>query len=394
MSYTKNTALISTLIISAVALGNAGSTLYLPALPIITNDLHTTAAMMRLSLSLFLIGFGLSQLIYGPLSDIFGRRIILIIGLFIFLIGTIIATESINVSFLLTGRLIEGVGIGAANAVGYALMRDIYNGDKLTIQLSYISVFVGMTPLVAPLLGGYLVTYINWQACFVTLAIIDILILVGVFVLLPETLLTKAVASPKQIIINYWFLLKHGKYSGFVLCVSLSFAALLTMGSMLPFLIVNKLGISPSLYGWIAGIPALGYVSGAFIGGKLSKNLGILKLIYVSVVLNITILILALLLNWHSFDIISLLTPLLFFMFGIGLIIPTGSSGAMSPFPELAGSAAALLGTLMFSIASIFTAIGSHLKAETPIPLFSLLLTILILTYGALLIAKKGVQND
>jgi len=150
-SFTRNTMLISTLIILAVALGNAGSTLYLPALIDIGKSLHASSHILKLTLSCYLIMFGVSQLLYGPLSDAFGRRPLLLVGLLIFLIGSIVSATAINSSLLLIGRLIEGAGIGTANAVGYAVMRDIYEGDKLTRQLSYVSIFVGLTPIIAPL---------------------------------------------------------------------------------------------------------------------------------------------------------------------------------------------------------------------------------------------------
>ena len=106
-----------------------------------------------------------------------------------FCIGSVVSMTAVNISMLIVGRLIEGIGIGTANSVGYALMRDIYSGDKLTKQLSYVSVFVGMTPVIAPLFGGYLSEYIGWRACFAALGLIGFIILAGKYRLLPETLL-------------------------------------------------------------------------------------------------------------------------------------------------------------------------------------------------------------
>ena len=206
---TQNKVLISVMVIAAIALGNAGSTLYLPAMPAITVALHTTGAMMKLSLSLFLIGFSASQLFYGPLSDAFGRKINLILGIIIFIVGSLISALADDITVLLIGRFIEGVGIGAANAVGYALMRDIYSGSKLTVQLSYVSVFVGTMPLVAPIIGGYLVTELNWQSCFYLLAIAALLLLIVKVVFLPETLaeLNPSACRPGTVLKKYWILL-------------------------------------------------------------------------------------------------------------------------------------------------------------------------------------------
>ena len=373
----KNNLLASILVISAIALGNGGSTLYLPAMPIITTALHTTGAMMQLSLSLFLIGFSISQLFYGPLSDAFGRKSSLIGGLIIFIIGSILSALANNIALLLIGRVIEGIGIGAANVVGYALIRDIYSGVKLTMQLSYISVFVGSVPLIAPIIGGYLVVYINWQACFYFLSMIAFILLLLKIFLLEETVTVRdpMACYPAVVCKNYGNLLSSAIYMGYALVAAISVGTVFTVGSTLPFLLVNGFGVSPALYGWIAGIPALGYLSGSFLSGKLAYLFSLPKLILFGSLLGLLSMVVGLIMNiWIvPFSLYTLIIPLVFFMFGMGFLVPTGSSGAMAPFPRLAGSASALLCGFMFFFASILVAIGSHLRIITPAPLFILL---------------------
>ena len=373
----KNNLLASVLVISAIALGNGGSTLYLPAMPIITKALHTTGAMMQLSLSLFLIGFSISQLFYGPISDAFGRKSSLIGGLIIFIIGSILSALANNIVLLLTGRIIEGIGIGAANVVGYALIRDIYSGVKLTMQLSYISVFVGSVPLIAPIIGGYLVVYINWQACFYFLSMLAFILLLLKIFLLEETVTVRDPMACYPVVVcrNYGNLLNSAIYMGYALVAAISVGTVFTVGSTLPFLLVNGFGVSPALYGWIAGIPALGYLSGSFLSGKLAYLFSLPKLILFGSLLGLLSMVVGLIMNiWIvPFSLYTLIIPLIFFMFGMGFLVPTGSSGAMAPFPRLAGSASALLCGFMFFFASILVAIGSHLHIITPAPLFILL---------------------
>ena len=396
MTTKKNNTLISVLVIAAIALGNAGSTLYLPAMPSIAMHLNTTGAMMKLSLSLFLIGFAVAQLFYGPLSDALGRRINLFAGLIIFFFGCLLSAHAHTIDTLLLGRLIQGLGIGAGNAVGYALMRDVYSGSQLTVQLSYISVFVGVTPLIAPIIGGYLVSFIDWQACFYFLAGLALLLFLAKMKFLPETL---AVMNPKAchpafVLKNYWTLFKSRVYMGYALATACAFAGVFTMGSMLPFLLVNQLNIPIAIYGWIAGIPALGYLSGSFFGGKLAQKLGLPRLISMGAVFSLIALGVGVVINLMHFNIYTLIAPLLVFMFGVGLVMPTGSSGAMAPFPKLAGSEAAILCASMFCFAAIFTAIGAHLSSLTPIPLFILLASTSVLVLLFLSLAKAGVKND
>ena len=236
---------ISALVIAGIALGNAGSTLYFPAMPAIATSLHTGGEMMKLSLSLFLIGFGVSQLFYGPLSDAFGRRVNLLVGLAIFTVGSFICALSYDISFFLAGRLIEGLGIGAVNAVGYALMRDLYSGPELTMQFSYMSVFVGTMPLIAPIIGGYLVFIIDWQACFYFLASLAIVLWVLKKRYLPETveILDASVCHPRVVFKKYGMLLSSAAYMGYAMVAAIAFGCIFTMGSTLPFLLVNELGV-------------------------------------------------------------------------------------------------------------------------------------------------------
>jgi len=392
---TKNNSVVSILIIAALALGNAGSTLYLPAMPEITQALHTNASIMKLSLSLFLIGFGVSQLFYGPLSDAFGRRVNLLVGIFIFLIGSLISAFASNIDLLLLGRLVEGVGIGAANAVGYALLRDVYSGHKLTAQLSYASIFVGMTPIIAPIIGGYLVSNFGWPSCFYFLSILSVLLFSLKIWKLPETNQSAhpSACHPKVVFKNYKTLLTSPVYMGFALAAGFAFSSVFTMGSMLPFLLVNQLHVSTSIYGWIAGIPALGYISGAFLGGKLASRFGLVKLIVLGAVFEIVFSLIGVWLNFYSFNIETLIAPLLLFMLGIGFILPTASSGAMAPFPKLAGSESALLCAFMFCCAAIFTAIGSHLKTNSPVPVFCLLGSTAIFVLIFLALSQKKVKK-
>lgn len=387
---------ISALIIATIALGNAGSTLYLPAMPTIVLALDTTPSMMKWSLSLFLIGFGVSQLVYGPLSDVFGRRINLMVGLCIFIVGSFLASWAQDMSMLLLGRWIEGLGIGAVNAVGYAVLRDLYHGPTLTLQLSYLSIFVGAVPLIAPVIGGYLVDTLNWQACFDLLAMVAIFLLILITIFLPETLRERDGSAwhLRVMVRKYNLLLTSKYYMGCALTAAIAFAAIFTTGSTLPFLLINGLGMSPSLCGWIAGTPAIGYLVGSFVSGRLSLKISLFRLILMGSWMGIVSMVMALVIHWHAdtFTVYTLTIPLLFFMFGVGFLVPAGASGAMALFPGMAGSESALLCAFMFCFAALLTAIASHLVVAGPIPLFFLLGFVCVLTLCFLAMAKKGMN--
>ncbi|OGT65305.1 MAG: hypothetical protein A3J38_10620 [Gammaproteobacteria bacterium RIFCSPHIGHO2_12_FULL_45_9] len=378
---------LSILVISAIALANMGSTLYLPALPVIQASLHTSAAWMKLTLSCYLIGFACSQLVYGPLSDAFGRRINLLFGLALFVIGTGISIAASHITTLLIGRLIEGLGIGAANVVGYALLRDVYQGHALTRQISYVSVFVGSMPIVAPVIGGYIVQYFNWQACFIVLGVLALGLVGAKLFYLSETLkVANPVAHhPAVAVKNYHILLRDISYLSFILCAALGLGDLLTMGSMLPFLMIQQLGIKPAVYGWLAGIPAIGYLSGAYWGGRFAARWGHVLVIQCAIWIGIVALLIGLVVTQVRFNVYTLLGPLVLCMVSAGVMVPVSSAGALTPFPQLAGAAAALLGLFMFGVSAIMTAVGSHLTEVTPAPLFTLLLIGLVIAGGVIM---------
>lgn len=364
------------MVVIAIAIGNAGSTLYLPALVTIAHKLNTTNSLVKISLACYLLTFGLSQLLYGPMSDAWGRKKVLISSLGIFLLGSIIASLATNINLLLCGRLIEGAGIGAANAVGYALIRDIYSGNELTRKLSYVSIFVGITPIIAPLCGGYLVAYFNWQACFITLSVLSFGLILMQLYKLPETNqnLNKKAINPDIIIKNYYTALTNLNYLSYILAVSVGFAAILCLNSVLPFIMIKNLGVSPSHYGWLTLCTGAGYLSGSFVGGVVAVKFGAKLTIKIGAIIQIAASVLGLVVAFFFYDIQAVLLPLIIVLFGVGFIVPIGAGGAMAIFPQMAGSAAALLGTMMFGISSIFTSLVAHLPTETQKPLFIFLL--------------------
>ena len=388
---TENKKIISLFVILAIALGNAGSTLYLPAMAIIGSDLHAASSLMKLSLSFYLITFGLSQLLYGPLSDAFGRRINLIVGLIIFFIGSSMATFAERIDLFLISRLIQGLGMGTSSAVGFALIRDIYSGKELTKQLSYLSVFVGMTPIIAPLFGGYLTEYIGWRSCFITLAFLGLLLAFAKILYLPETNihLDKKAWHPRTVTKNYLFLLKSPLFLCYVFTTSLAFSSLMVINTLLPFIITKSLAISPAIYGWLTLCTGGGYFTGAFVSGKLSAKYEKIKILTFGSLIQFVSLLIALLISFFFFNVWVVIAPLACILFGVGFLVPIGSSGAIEPFPQMAGSESAILGSAMFSVSSLFTAFASKIPEASQTYMLLYVLSIATITFIPLILLKR-----
>ena len=161
----KKTPLLLAMMI--IATGQVGVSIYLPSLPLIASDLSVTQVDVQLLVTLFLVGFGLSQLFYGPMSDAVGRRPIFLLGQGVYLIGTIVCfTFSDNMTALEVGRLLQGLGAGSASVLGRSVLRDSYDGPQLTKALSYISITASIMPIIAPVFGGWISFHLGWQAVF------------------------------------------------------------------------------------------------------------------------------------------------------------------------------------------------------------------------------------
>lgn len=382
---------ISILVFLATALGNAGSTLYLPAMLQIGQELHTTHTTIKLTLSVYLIGIGLSQIFYGPLSDAFGRRVNLLFGLAIFTLATwlIVFTDSIH--WLLVGRFIQGLGIGAANAVGFATLKDMYTERSLITQLSYLSLCVGATPILAPLLGGYFVTYMGWKFCFIFLGAAGLFIWIFKYFLIKETnfYLDKKAHYPNEIARNFSRLLGDKSFIGFLLIVSMGFSSVLALNTILPFIFIDVLGIKPDWYGWLFSCVGCGYILGAYSSGKVSAYFSPLSVLRFGILLQIISGLIGMVLGWFSFTVVAILVPLTSLMIGVGVLIPLGTSGAMKCFPKIAGSSAALLGCAMFIISGVCISIIAHIGMHVPIMLFFILALLGFISFLSLCLVNK-----
>lgn len=368
----KKPIVVSSLVIAAISLGNAGSTLYMPAMLAIGQDLGATNALVKLSLSIYLLSFGLSQLIYGPLSDAFGRRVNLLAGVLVFFLGSLLAIFSPSMWVFIVARIIQGIGIGTSVSVGYALFRDVFTGKGLAKQLTYMSAFVGMIPIIAPFIGGYLVEYIGWRSCFVLLAVVSFSLALAKFFFLHETnpVLLKSAIHPRVIVKNYWFLLRSPEFMKYLAVASFGFSALLVINGMLPFFLIGHLEVLPSLYGWLTICTGLGYVFGAFLAGRLVHKFTKPQIVGFSLALALLFGVVGIGVNLGKLVIWSVIAPLIGMLMGIGVLVPIASSGGMEPFPNLAGSEAALLGAFMFTSSSICVFVASVLSEKTINPLF------------------------
>ncbi len=371
------------LIALITSLGLMATDIYAPAMPEVSKALSTSPNIVQLTVTLFLIASGLSQLIYGPLSDHFGRKPILIIGLGIYIIGSLLCTFANNITALLLARFIQGMGAGAIMALNRILIRDAFSGPLLIKALSFIGAFVALAPALAPALGGFIEMHGGWRWVFGFLLIFSVIITLLSWFLLPETHLHRQGSdlSPKKIMANYFLVIQHRAFWANVLCAGLSFAAMISCATINPFILENSLGKTPAQYGVLAMISTIGFFMGMIFNSKIVEKIGVkltLKTGNWIILLSASIFIIMGLFRLLSVS--GIILPTIAVEFGIALVFPNAFIGAINPFPHMAGTAGALYGCLQVAISFFASIIVALVDETTQLPLGILLASFSILS--------------
>ncbi|EGQ7866600.1 multidrug effflux MFS transporter [Vibrio parahaemolyticus] len=336
-----------------IATGQVGVSIYLPSLPLIGHDLNLPQPSIQSLVTLFLVGFGVSQLFYGPLSDAIGRRPVFILGQSICLIGTVICIVfGDNISALEAGRLLQGLGAGSASVLGRSVLRDSYDGMQLTKALSYISVTASVMPIVAPLFGGWIAYHFSWQAVFVFVLLYLLAIFILGYLVLPETLpYPKRKFEVRQVMVSYFYLLTNKQVIGSASYNWLSYLSGLVTLSLYPFLMQQELGLTAADYGSLMIIPSAGLLMGSVVLNLINnryKAQQILLMSFAIVALSGCLLLVT------PFTVASLLVAFTCLSFAQGMSFPVSISLLLSPHKQQAGAVSALSGSIQMCLAGLF----------------------------------------
>jgi len=378
----RKNSLVLLLVILLITIGQCVD-VYLPSMPSMAVVLHTSVAWIQLTITIAMIAFGVALFVYGPLSDYFGRRKVALFGIGLFVVGGIICIFATGISWLIFGRILQGLGIACAGAVAPAALHDTFSGQQLLKAFSYVGMALAITPVAAPVLGGYLQHHFNWHAPFIFLFLYALIIFLMYLFLFPETnkQLKQSAIHPKLIIKDYAAMLTDIKYLAFVFCLVFIFAGEISYAIAAPFLYQDKLGLTPIVNGWLIFMTVSGYLLGAFASARLCSRFSSLQLIIVgvcfSVVGSMAMLVLALL---NLFSVVVILIPMIIFMLGAGLIYPNAIAGGMSCYPEKGGMAGSVMGALQIGGAGIIASIMSHMHVNNQLLLGVFLLGLSVLT--------------
>ena len=321
--------------------------MYLASLPGLRRYFDVSVPQAQLTLSVFVVGFAVSQLAYGPLSDRFGRRPVLLGGIVIYVLATIACLLAQSIEWLIVARFFQAMGACASTVIGRAIIRDIYGGAGAARALGLALAGSAMAPIFSPMLGGALETVFGWRANFAVLLAAGTILLVSSALLLAETNAHRdpEATQPRRLIANYLQLLRNRRFVGFMLCFAFGYCAVFTWLSMSSFVLIGSLGLSPQRYGVLFGLTVPGYVIGTLLTARLAGRLGVDRLVAIgSGLCAIAGCLMAGLALAGIQHLAALLLPLALLLCGMGFINPAATAGAIAPFARIAGTASALLG--------------------------------------------------
>lgn len=340
------------LITALVSLGALSMSLYTPSLPAIAAEMQTSPAAAQRTLTSFLVGFAVAQLVIGPLSDQVGRRPVLLGGLVAYAAAGLFCATAPNIEALTLGRFLQGFAACAGPVVGRAVVRDLFEGEAAARAFALVGTALAVVPALAPILGGLLQAQFGWRSAFLALAAVGVALLALSGARLRETVPERLPGAirPERLARIYGALLRNRVYLGHALAGGLVFGGFFGYFADAPFLFIGELGIAADVFGFLMVFTVIGYASGSYLSGRLAGRFSRRSVILVGTGLAVAGALLLIALS-GTLSVARVLGPMTLYTLGFGLTLPQSLAGALGPFPRAAGSASAMLGFIQMSAA-------------------------------------------
>ena len=372
----RRTGILVTLVLGGLtALPPLSMDMYLPALPAVTDALHAPAATVQLTLTACLAGMALGQLVVGPMSDRWGRRRPLLVGMLVYVFATAICVFAPTAELLIGFRLLQGLAGAAGIVIARAVVRDLYDGEAMARFFSTLMLISGVAPVIAPVIGGQVLRITDWRGIFAVLTVVGVLLTLVVWKWLHETLppAERHTGGVGDALRTMRGLLADRVFTGYMIAGSLAFAALFAYVSASPFVVQEIYGASPQTFSLLFGINSIGLIAVGQINGKIlvgrvsldkALGFGLAVIVLASVAL--------LLMTSGVFGDVGLVpvaTGLFVLMSAMGLAMPNTNTQALMRTKHAAGSASALLGTSQFLIGAVASPLVGIAGEATAVPM-------------------------
>jgi DHA1 family bicyclomycin/chloramphenicol resistance-like MFS transporter len=340
------TAVLGALI---VALGPISLALYTPAMPTLVEAFASDPATVKLTITLYFVGFAFAQIVCGPLSDAYGRKPVALAFFSIYLVGSIIAVFSPTIIWLLAARALQGIGAAAGVATSRAVVRDQFTGQASARIMNLIGLMFAIGPAVSPSLGALLLRTLGWHSIFVLMVVYGLVVVAATMFAISETNpnINPAAARPGNILRSYGALTRDNEFMRFSLILSFAFGGLYTLPALLPFVLIGMVGLSPTQYGLATLTQTAAYAFGNLVTMQLLRRYEATRLIPFGIAIFVAAgLALAIGLRIFPPGLAAIIGPTALWAFGAAWIVPGATTGALANAGSHAGAASALMGFL------------------------------------------------
>lgn len=341
--------------------------MYLPAMQAMAIDLNTPIHYIEVSVSTFLLGFAIGQLVGGPASDHFGRKPIIALGLIIFSITSLLLTQTESIEQLLVLRIFQAIGGGMATVNSSAMIRDLFSGDEMAKVLSMVAIVMMSAPLIAPMLGSLVVGTFNWQAIFLSLAIYAVFVMVLLLWRLPETRQKPSLQTHTQPKLSIWQsykrVLSHRQAMGYVSAISFGFSGMFTFITAAAFAYLEYFSVSVELFPFLFGANVLVMMAMNRINVWALNHYSSTQILTVGLSVQSLCGVLLIIASYQQPNLYLVVGLNMLFVGSIGLIAANATTGALMYFPDISGTATAVIGVSEFTLGALVGIFWSYLHS-------------------------------
>ncbi len=381
---------------SLTALGPFSIDMYLPGFAGIADDLNTSVSNVALSLSSYFIGISAGQLLYGPLLDRFGRKKPLFIGLLVYILASLGCVFVKDIDTFIGLRFIQAVGSCAATVASVSMVRDLFPVKDIPKVFSLLMLVVGLSPMLAPTIGGYVTSYFGWHTVFFILMCMGIFVLLTAQIVLPNTYKpdTSISLKPKPILNNFISILKEPQFYTYAFTGAIAFSGLFTYVAASPILFMDIYEVDAKTYGWIFAVMSISFIGASQLNSLFLRKFTSEQMVFSAIIMQSIISITFLLLSLNNvLGLYGTLIMLFLFLGCLGFTNPNTAGLTLAPFSRNAGSASALMGAIQLGLGGLASfAVGVFVK-NSMTPIVVIMTTTTLLAFIILVLGKRTIKK-
>ena len=380
------------LLAAVSALGPVGMQILLPALPVIKQTFDVSNDVAQLTLSLSMLAIAIGTLVYGPLSDKYGRKRVMLVGIVITLVGSIVCFLADSIVLLISGRFVQAFGGAVGLVLARAIVRDVYGSEEAARVIATLVMVMVVLPMMSPALGGELMHQFGFESVFIIIAFASAIAFVFLLLWLPETLAEPVpFEGVKSMLMTFSNLFASRVFCGYAFCVTFVSVVFFSFISAAPEIMVSVLKRPPTEYGYYFIMIPAGFMTGNYVARHFGKTTSIDNMIAIGASIGVIGIVLALLLQILGMSSpVALFLPIALAVFGNGITLPNAQAAAINEFPKYAGTASGLTGFLQMAVSSVAAQAVALIFNGTVYPLLGLMLVASIIS---LLTFRWGVLN-